>query len=206
MFELNTLKSKKLSDLQEIAKSIGLKGISAQKKQDLVYQIIDHQSANPPESTVKNIVTKNKQKSFNSSKSTSRQNDTENNITKNQNDNKSENSVKQNIKTSRENLNENRKTKNIAKIETNSKNDNQKTKSHFQNKNHKRDSNHNRDNRNRYREPDFEFEGIIKTEGVLEKMQEGYGFLRSSDYHYLSSPDDVYVSQSQVRLLSLIHI
>ena len=203
MFDLNTLKSKKLSDLQEIAKSIGLKGISAQKKQDLVYQIIDHQSANPPESTVKNIVTKNKQKSFNSSKSSSRQNDTENNITKNQNDNKSENSVKQNIKTSRENLNENRKTKNIAKIETNSKNDNQKTKSHFQNKNHKRDSNHNRDNRNRYREPDFEFEGIIKTEGVLEKMQEGYGFLRSSDYHYLSSPDDVYVSQSQVRLFGL---
>ena len=203
MFELNTLKSKKLSDLQEIAKSIGLKGISAQKKQDLVYQIIDHQSANPPESTVKNIVAKNKQKSFNSSKSTSRQNDTENNITKNQNDNKSENSVKQNIKTSRENLNENKKTKNIAKIETNSKNDNQKTKSHFQNKNHKRDSNHNRDNRNRYREPDFEFEGIIKTEGVLEKMQEGYGFLRSSDYHYLSSPDDVYVSQSQVRLFGL---
>jgi transcription termination factor Rho len=114
MFELNTLKSKKLSDLQEIAKSIGLKGISAQKKQDLVYQIIDHQSANPPETIVKPTVTKNTQKSFNSSKSVSRQNNTENNITKNQNDNKSENSVKQNIKTSRENLNENRKTKNIA--------------------------------------------------------------------------------------------
>ena len=65
------------------------------------------------------------------------------------------------------------------------------------------DINHNRDNRNRYREPDFEFEGIISTEGVLEMMQEGYGFLRSSDFNYLSSPDDVYVSQSQIRLFGL---
>ena len=65
------------------------------------------------------------------------------------------------------------------------------------------DVNHNRDNRNRYREPDFEFEGIISTEGVLEMMQEGYGFLRSSDFNYLSSPDDVYVSQSQIRLFGL---
>ena len=63
--------------------------------------------------------------------------------------------------------------------------------------------NHNRDNRNRYREPDYEFEGIVKTEGVLEIMSEGYGFLRSSDYNYLSSPDDVYVSQSQIRLFGL---
>ena len=62
---------------------------------------------------------------------------------------------------------------------------------------------HNKDNRNRYKEPDFEFEGIIESEGVLDIMQEGYGFLRSSDYNYLSSPDDIYVSQSQVRLFGL---
>ena len=62
---------------------------------------------------------------------------------------------------------------------------------------------HNKDNRNRYKEPDFEFDGIIESEGVLDIMQEGYGFLRSSDYNYLSSPDDIYVSQSQVRLFGL---
>lgn len=61
----------------------------------------------------------------------------------------------------------------------------------------------NRDNRNRYREPDFEFDAIIESEGVLDIMQDGYGFLRSSDYHYLSSPDDIYVSQSQIRLFGL---
>ncbi|TSA26681.1 MAG: transcription termination factor Rho, partial [Bacteroidetes bacterium] len=49
----------------------------------------------------------------------------------------------------------------------------------------------------------FEFEGIITTEGVLEIMTDGYGFLRSSDYNYLNSPDDVYVSQSQIKLFGL---
>ena len=70
------------------------------------------------------------------------------------------------------------------------------------NKNHQ-NKNFNKDNRNRYKEPDFEFDGIIESEGVLEIMQDGYGFLRSSDYNYLSSPDDIYVSQSQIKLFGL---
>ncbi|MBE7652693.1 transcription termination factor Rho [Tenacibaculum finnmarkense genomovar finnmarkense] len=56
---------------------------------------------------------------------------------------------------------------------------------------------------NKYRDPDFEFDGIIESEGVLEMMPDGYGFLRSSDYSYLSSPDDIYVSQSQIKLFGL---
>ncbi|WP_340155700.1 transcription termination factor Rho [uncultured Winogradskyella sp.] len=64
-------------------------------------------------------------------------------------------------------------------------------------------NNGNKDSRNRYREPDFEFDAIIESEGVLDVMQDGYGFLRSSDYNYLSSPDDIYVSQSQIRLFGL---
>ncbi len=49
----------------------------------------------------------------------------------------------------------------------------------------------------------FDYEGLISTEGVLEIMPDGYGFLRSSDYNYLNSPDDVYVSQSQIKLFGL---
>jgi transcription termination factor Rho len=49
----------------------------------------------------------------------------------------------------------------------------------------------------------FEYEGFITAEGVLEIMQDGYGFLRSSDYNYLNSPDDIYVSQSQIKLFGL---
>ena len=49
----------------------------------------------------------------------------------------------------------------------------------------------------------IEFDGIIMSEGVLEMMPDGYGFLRSSDYNYLSSPDDIYVSPSQIKLFGL---
>lgn len=52
-------------------------------------------------------------------------------------------------------------------------------------------------------EKNFEFDGIIVSSGVLEIMPDGYGFLRSADYNYLNSPDDIYVSQSQIKLFGL---
>ena len=52
-------------------------------------------------------------------------------------------------------------------------------------------------------EKPYEFEGILTGTGALEIMPDGYGFLRSSDYNYLSSPDDIYVSQSQIKLFGL---
>ncbi len=54
-----------------------------------------------------------------------------------------------------------------------------------------------------FKDSDFEFDGIIESEGVLEMMPDGYGFLRSSDYNYLASPDDIYLSTSQIRLFGL---
>jgi transcription termination factor Rho len=74
---------------------------------------------------------------------------------------------------------------------------------HNKNFSNRKEDNFNKDSRRKYKEPDFEFDGIIESEGVLEIMQDGYGFLRSSDYHYLSSPDDVYVSMSQIKLFGL---
>ncbi|HOO94197.1 MAG TPA: transcription termination factor Rho [Proteiniphilum sp.] len=53
------------------------------------------------------------------------------------------------------------------------------------------------------KEPVYDFDGILTATGVLEIMADGYGFLRSSDYNYMSSPDDIYVSQSQIRLFGL---
>jgi transcription termination factor Rho len=52
-------------------------------------------------------------------------------------------------------------------------------------------------------EKSYDFDGVINSSGVLEIMPEGYGFLRSSDYNYLTSPDDIYVSQSQIKLFGL---
>jgi len=67
-------------------------------------------------------------------------------------------------------------------------------------------NNQGRNNQPQRREPpvfNIEFDGIVLGEGVLEMMPDGYGFLRSSDYNYLSSPDDVYVSPSQIKLFGL---
>lgn len=52
-------------------------------------------------------------------------------------------------------------------------------------------------------EKQFDFDGIVSSSGVLEIMADGYGFLRSGDYNYLNSPDDIYVSQSQIKLFGL---
>lgn len=69
--------------------------------------------------------------------------------------------------------------------------------------------NNNGNNRNKFNprndkpEKQFDFDGILEGTGTLEMMQDGYGFLRSADYNYLASPDDIYVSQSQIKLFGL---
>ena len=82
-----------------------------------------------------------------------------------------------------------------------------KEKRNFEHQKPKKDNNDRRDDRQNERrqrnEFAFEFEGMVSAEGVLEIMPDGYGFLRSSDYYYLNSPDDVYVSQSQIKLFRL---
>tara|TARA_Y100001934_G_scaffold283646_1_gene405117 strand:+ start:217 stop:1665 length:1449 start_codon:yes stop_codon:yes gene_type:complete len=79
-------------------------------------------------------------------------------------------------------------------------------------KNNKKSNNHDfkkNENNKEYKkdhkahEFDYDFDGIIVAEGVLEIMPDGYGFMRSSDYHYLTSPDDVYISHSQIKLFGL---
>ena len=72
-----------------------------------------------------------------------------------------------------------------------------------QNGNNQNNNKNNRNQNNQRRENQYDFEGILEGTGTLEMMQEGYGFLRSADYNYLSSPDDIYVSQSQIKLFGL---
>jgi len=67
----------------------------------------------------------------------------------------------------------------------------------------KQDSTNKHNNNNAKKEEKYDFYGVIEASGVLETMPDGYGFLRSSDYNYLNSPDDIYVSQSQIKLFGL---
>ena len=208
MYELATLKTKKLSELQEIAKKIGIKRIAGLKKLDLVYQIVDFIASKPDEETnSKTIQTKQNNKSVNQKSEDTKH---EGHKPENQKKTSQQNHIAQK---SRPNNNSDNKleNRNPHKKEAHSNNKFKKTGNHNNNPNQKNsinngnrgDHNHNKDNRSRYRQPDFEFDGIVQTEGVLDMMTEGYGFLRSSDYNYLSSPDDVYVSQSQIRLFGL---
>ncbi len=63
--------------------------------------------------------------------------------------------------------------------------------------------NNNQNQRNKFKDPNFEFDAIIEAEGVLDISETGNGFLRSSDFNYQQSPDDIYVSQSQIRKFGL---
>lgn len=96
----------------------------------------------------------------------------------------------------------NRQNQNDRPNQNDRRNRNQNRNQNNQN-NNSNNNNNNRQQDRKPKRPEFEFDGLIVTEGVLEIMPDGYGFLRSSDYNYLNSPDDVYVSQSQIKLFGL---
>jgi len=275
MFDISELKSKKLPELQEIAKGIKVPKYRTLKKLDLVYKILDVQAAEPekvastvakpskpeppkketqetkpkapekpetqkrparektqrprsqnpkskrqedekamanPSDASKDRKTPSKENTktpqkentkkpaaaHTNDKAKEKSPDTNSNEQKSrdsQRDNRSNNKRPHRDSNSNRDATNNRDTNNNRNQNTNRNQNN--------NRNNSNTGNGNKDSRNRYREPDFEFEGIIESEGVLDIMQDGYGFLRSSDYNYLASPDDIYVSQSQIRLFGL---
>ena len=105
--------------------------------------------------------------------------------------------------------NPNQQRKKIPNVNANLKNPNQQknNQNHNQGQNPAPNGNQNPNFKPKkvpnFRDSDYEFDGIIESEGVLEMMPDGYGFLRSSDYNYLASPDDIYLSTSQIRLFGL---
>ena len=197
MFEISQLKEKKLPELQGIAKDLKVAKFRSLKKLDLIYQILDVQAATPnaePKAD-QNQPQKPRRERVNKP-AHNKPNNNDRTQDRNSKNNPQNNSSNDNAKTP-------------AKEQQN-KPKQQKQQKHNNGQNHKNNNNHqrkenngNKDNRNRYKEPDFEFDAIIESEGVLDVMSDGYGFLRSSDYNYLSSPDDIYVSQSQIRLFGL---
>ena len=245
MFEISELKAKTLTDLQVIAKSIGLTKISQLKKLDLVYQILDIQAANPtkgkatvtPNESEPKVEKPKRKRVAKSSKdqakpsevkineatpttkeiesvekntpNEAKENNKETPAANKQQVNKPQKAVEQTKPLSSQNSVQQKKPNQPNQP----RNDNNPKNNSPQNNKNKpsRDTNREKNNtvgrgnksKNRYKDPDFEFDGIIESEGVLEMMPDGYGFLRSSDYNYLSSPDDIYVSQSQIKLFGL---
>jgi transcription termination factor Rho len=229
MLEISELKAKKLPELQELANTLKVPKYRTLKKLDLVYQILDYQAANP--NAVKSIVSEIPKEAVSEpaapkteersprpprhkpnprAKQTPRE---KTNSSEKKEQHKQEGTEEKKNDNTQPNL-EKRSQENPSKEnkpQHKNKNTDNRQKGGNDNKKPPRDNkpkqdnrnNGNKDSRNRYKEPDFEFDGIIESEGVLDIMQDGYGFLRSSDYNYLSSPDDIYVSQSQIRLFGL---
>ena len=226
MFEISELKAKTLADLQQIAKSIGLTKTSQLKKLDLVYQILDIQATTPikeekrsenPKPRVNKPKRKRVVKKVVSEESIAKDmtKPTSEILEKKSNPDANISEEKQLKKPIHKSDGVEKKGSTNDTVDKNSLNEDKsnqnKTKPihkkqkphHNNNRNQKNQNQRNSNNGNKYKDPDFEFDGIIESEGVLEMMPDGYGFLRSSDYNYLSSPDDIYVSQSQIKLFGL---
>ncbi len=223
MFEIENLKKLKLPELQEIAKKIGVKKYYHLKKMELIYKILDFYADNPEKvsAVFKEELSKDKQDTGTSRtpKKRGRKPKKENQQAETEAQQKApEDSTAQNREKTK------RKRKRIKRSETSSsetvpnqpvegtpvenekekievkiKSKTQETKSEPPAQAKKED----KTKQERQKDKEYEFEGLVEVEGVLEIMQDGYGFLRSADFNYLTSPDDVYLSQSQIRLFGL---
>ena len=222
MFEITELKAKTLTDLQEIAKTIGLTKTSQLKKLDLVYQILDTQAANLSNQEKPKVekpkVEKPRRKRVVKKVIHKKVEEKATPIVNEEITHKPKPIPREKIVVTKPDVikTEEKETtikETVVEEKTELKkpvHSNQKQKTTNPNQNKNRNNNQPREkvakgnkSNTRYKDPDFEFDGIIESEGVLEMMPDGYGFLRSSDYNYLSSPDDIYVSQSQIKLFGL---
>jgi len=226
MFDISVLKEMKLPELQEIAKVAKIKGFRTLKKDELVYKILDLQAVDPSKITtisatkspsipnekeiiLPSIPTQKEISTTDYTKEKKQVNNKKINFEKKSSEN---NSLNQNNKTINISENQNQNVKKTIENNTqknsnpNTQKTTQKNVSENQNQNpnqNGKQQHKNNNNNQKNKGLDYEFEGIIESEGVLEMMPDGYGFLRSSDYNYLASPDDIYLSASQIRLFGL---
>jgi transcription termination factor Rho len=177
MFDIHSLNKKLIPELKDIAKELGVPKYQKLKKQELVYEILDVQATQASLAKPKEEKVE-KEKPQRTRLVKKKENNTANKPTSSSNNKETSNAPRP-------------EKRNVEHRKQNNPNQN----------NHNHNSNQNNPNQNKHQE--YEFEGIVTSEGVLEMMPDGYGFLRSSDYNYLNSPDDIYVSQSQVRLFGL---
>ena len=190
MYKLEDLNTKKVTALQAIAKDLNIKKFEKLNKLELTYAILDHQAENSkPKKQEQKSTIKTRKKPVSKKQDSERKNDKAINKEGEKKNNKTGNPI-QNKK----------QEENKKPIHNHPKKIEKEMKSHSKTNNKPPNNNNNNNTPSKY---DYNFEGIIETEGVIEIMPDGYGFMRSSDYHYLTSPDDVYVSHSQIKLFGL---
>lgn len=265
MYDIIELNAKKVPELKEIAKQLGVSRAEKLKKQDLVYSILDEQALQPgagnkPQTRDKAAKDSNQNSARNTKEAASRKGpsnrkprnssaESEGSESKNSSSNDEKDASDRGERKPGDAIRERRARRKMAQ-EQGVDSETQKTASDTNSSEEERDANRNErnadrrndqrndrrndqrndrrndqrnDRRNDQRgdrrndrrndrkerflsEPEehgFNFDGIVTAEGVLEIQQEGYGFLRSADYNYLNSPDDVYVTSKQIKQFSL---
>ncbi len=221
MFDITKLKAMKISELQEIAKVADIPKFKTLKKGELIQLIEEEQLKSTQQAvveTTKEIIPKktvrtrtaSKEKTITPTKQESLfveeapvklENDLVITEKTEATDDKTDNQPIVNKKPVHNHPKKEGFVKNKNQNNTNPNNSNTNTV----NPNSSQNLTNNKDkrNQNNSKKSEYEFDGIIESEGVLDMMPDGYGFLRSSDYNYLASPDDIYLSQSQVRLFGV---
>lgn len=233
MYDIIELNNKLVNELREIAKELNVPKYDSLKKQELIYKILDQQAINPPATTAApapaTSSTEEKERTprpqadhkrprkrvdtppgqsqpLASSRvqhtqqpvSLFNENDTNEHTTHEVKAEETPLEPKPQVNTPEPNTEEIQ-----VRTEVNTQ---QRDADNFRNKGNI--NNNNRQNQGQERRQPgnndtYNFDGIVSSEGVLEIMPDGYGFLRSADYNYLNSPDDIYVSQSQIKLFGL---
>jgi transcription termination factor Rho len=228
MYDIIELNNKLVGELKEIAKTLNIPKYEALKKQELVYKILDHQAVNPPAGEHKEeskpeqrnepradhkphehrILRPRKPKPEGHDSERPRIKPEQNSIFNDDDFGHKTGNIHttpeepKDIVAHEPHPNENTPTEHTVNATEGNDSSSIERKDQM-NRQHNNQRNNSNTPRQQQQQDLYNFDGIVVSEGVLETMPDGYGFLRSSDYNYLNSPDDIYVSQSQIKLFGL---
>ncbi|MDB4447700.1 transcription termination factor Rho [Roseivirga sp.] len=215
MYTIDELKLMLLSELKEIAEKMAVKNFKKLNKQDIIYAILDQQAITPedklPTKTEETKETadadkaeaEEKPRPARAERPKPRPRPKRENVT----DAPAAEKQEEGAETTEEKSNEEKPARPPRKDPKADKREPREPRAPREDKENggeeRKERDQRRNKRQEYNQNIKDFDGLIESEGVLEMMQDGYGFLRSSDYNYLASPDDIYVSPSQIKLFGL---
>ncbi|MEM0993393.1 MAG: transcription termination factor Rho [Bacteroidota bacterium] len=210
MLDIMQLNDMLVPELKELAERMGMKGYKRLNKQELIFKILDHQALMGDEQPVPaKESAKPKRRTNTKSEETAKKQEASNSSADGDED------TKEKPKTERKPRGRGRKEEDTSSRsrdrrssnngDTNRRNSSNSSSngSDYKSKTQQKDKEKEKESEPKVPKFDIELDGIIEGEGILEMMPDGYGFLRSSDYNYLTSPDDIYVSPSQIKLFGL---
>ena len=204
MYDILQLNEMLVPELKEIAEQLELKGYKRLSKQDLIYKILDHQAVKG--GSINTDADSKDEKSSDDNKSSDKPKRTR---SRKKHESKSEKSDdhKKEHKDHKENKDQKEHKEHKDHKEHKQRSRDDKENAHDTSKNNRSsnqdDNRPKKENKENVKKFNVDMDGVIEGTGILEMMSDGYGFLRSSDYNYLSSPDDIYVSPSQIKLFGL---